>query len=45
MTNYIVVITKEGFMTAKKPDEVLKSDNVLFEGSEIECNNFIHSIR
>lgn len=40
----IVVITKDGFMTSKKPDEVLETDDVLFKGNPEECNNFIHSI-
>jgi hypothetical protein len=40
----IVVITKDGFMTSKKPDEVLKTDERMFEGTPEQCNNFIHSI-
>ena len=41
----IVVITKDGFMESKKPNEVLKTDERMFEGTPKQCNNFIHSIR
>lgn len=40
----IVVITKDGFITSKKPEEVLSTDTVMYEGTPKECNNFIHSI-
>jgi hypothetical protein len=39
----VVVITNYGFMTSKKPSDVLDTDEVLFEGSPQECNDFIHS--
>mgnify|MGYP003647114217 CR=1 FL=1 len=41
----VVVITKDGFMTHKKPEEVLSTDEVLYKGNPRECNNFIHSIK
>ena len=40
----VVVITKDGFMTSKKPNEILDTDEVMFKGNPKECNNFIHSI-
>ena len=40
----VVVITKGGFKTSKKPEEVLSTDDVLYKGNPKECNNFIHSI-
>lgn len=43
--NLIVVIEKEGFITYKKPKNVLDSDEVIMEGNYKECNDFIHSKR
>lgn len=46
MDEYVVVITEKGFMTAKKPYEVLDTDEVMAcRGSTKECNDFIHSIK
>jgi hypothetical protein len=40
-----VVITKGGFMKSKELDEILSTDEVMFEGDSTECNNYIHSIK
>jgi len=45
MEDYKVVITNYGFMTTKTPSEVLVTDDVLFTGTKLACNNFIHSVR
>lgn len=46
MDDYIVVITQNGFMTSKKPEDVLDTDEVMAcRGTSKECNDFIHSIK
>ena len=46
MGEYVVVITKDGFMTQKKIMDILYSDEVMkCRGTAKECNNFIHSIK
>lgn len=44
MEEHLVVIEDYGFLTTKKPNTVLKTDKVLFKGSEQECNDIIHGV-
>lgn len=45
VTKYVVVITKDGFMTTKSSDLVLKTDEPVFSSTcPLSCNNWIHSI-
>jgi hypothetical protein len=38
-----IVITENGFMTTKKKEEIIKSDEVTcYCHSEMECSNIIH---
>ena len=38
-----IVITKDGFMTTKKKEEILNTDDVTcYCSSVIECSNIIH---
>jgi hypothetical protein len=43
MDEYVVVITKDGFITEKKILDVLETDETIdFRGTSLECNNYIH---
>lgn len=39
---YYVVIRPWGFMETVKKEEVKPKDKVMFQGTEMECNRFIH---
>jgi len=45
MKEHLVVIENYGFLTVKKPNEVLETDEVTHKGSALECNNIIHGIQ
>lgn len=39
---YYVVIRPWGFMETVTKEEIEPKDEVMFEGTELECNKFIH---
>ena len=39
-----VVITKNGFLTTKKKEDILETDTVVREADKEECSRIIHGI-